>query len=164
MRKRSSGRESSCLGNESQYQELLPALTLDFINPFSVLLLCPASSSSRHYTKTSGRPGIRCRPGRIRLQMVSQKRLLRQDRPGRTSRSAHISINFRGFQGHMKVGFIRLRQASVLTSKLRKGRSERRWSRRCTRFFFSMKSCLSVLGLLRPLSRLQARLWDRQQP
>ena len=34
MRKRSSGRESSCLENESQYQELLPALTLDFINPF----------------------------------------------------------------------------------------------------------------------------------
>ena len=112
MRKRSSGRESSCLGNESQYQELLPALTLDFINPFSVLLLCPASSSSRHYTKTSGRPGIRCRPGRIRLQMVSQKRLLRQDRPGRTSRSAHISINCRGFQGRVKIGFIRLRQAS----------------------------------------------------
>ena len=48
-------------------------LAMDFINPFSVLLLCPASSSSRHYTKTSGRPGILCRPGRIRLQMVFQR-------------------------------------------------------------------------------------------
>ena len=63
-----------------QHSTASPNLVLH--QSFSVLLLCSASSSSRHYTKTSGRPGIRCRPGRIRLQMVSQKRLLRQDRPG----------------------------------------------------------------------------------
>ena len=93
-----------------QHSTASPNLVLH--QSFSVLLLCSASSSSRHYTKTSGRPGIRCRPGRIRLQMVSQKRLLRQDRPGRTSRSAHISINCRGFQGRVKIGFTSLRQAS----------------------------------------------------
>ena len=34
VRKQSSGRESSCFETKGQYQELPPALALDFINPF----------------------------------------------------------------------------------------------------------------------------------